>query len=290
VPIENTDFWQTVTVGYTETMGIPVVRGRTFDDKDPFGAPVVLVNEALVRKFFPPDMDPIGKRLKRGNGANLPFYTIVGVLKDVKQGGVSEAVGTEVYFLAEQMPATANFAPSNLNIVVRSSLPYGSLAPQFRRVAGEIDPTLPLIRMRSMDDVVGDAIARPWFLTLLLGLFAGLALALAAVGTYGILSYLVAERQQEIGIRMALGADRAEILRMVLMRGLILSVIGLVGGLVGALGLTRVIKTLLYNVTPTDPLTLGIVAGVIGIVAVAACFVPAWRATRTDPMIVLRGA
>jgi ABC-type antimicrobial peptide transport system permease subunit len=173
---------------------------------------------------------------------------------------------------------------------VRSSLPYASLASDFRRVAAQIDPTLPLVRMRSMDDVVGDAIARPWFLTVLLGLFAGLALALAAVGTYGILSYLVAERQQEIGIRMALGADRGEILRMVLSRGILLSGVGLTIGLAGAFGLTRVIKTMLYNVTPTDPLTLGLVAGVIAIVAVAACLVPAWRATRTDPMIVLRGA
>jgi predicted permease len=289
LPVENVDFWQTVTVGYTETMGIPVVRGRSFEQSDLGGAPVVLVNEALVRKFFP-DRDPINARLKRGFGANLPYFTIVGVLKDVKQGGVSEAAGTELYLLADQMPATANFAPGNLNFVVRSSLPYASLASDFRRVAAQIDPTLPLVRMRSMDDVVGDAIARPWFLTILLGLFAGLALALAAVGTYGILSYLVAERQQEIGIRMALGADRREILRMVLTRGILLSGVGLTAGLAGAFGLTRVIKTLLYNVTPTDPLTLGLVAGVIAIVAVAACLVPAWRATRTDPMIVLRSA
>jgi len=141
-----------------------------------------------------------------------------------------------------------------------------------------------------MDDVVGDAIAQPWFLTVLLGLFAGLALALAAVGTYGVLSYLVAERQQEIGIRMALGADRREILRLVLSRGILLSGLGLAGGIVAALGLTRVIKTMLFNVTPTDPLTLAIVTGVIAVVAIVACLVPAWRATRTDPMIVLRNA
>jgi ABC-type antimicrobial peptide transport system permease subunit len=138
--------------------------------------------------------------------------------------------------------------------------------------------------------VVGDAIAQPWFLTVLLGLFAGLALALAAVGTYGVLSYLVAERQQEIGIRMALGADRREILRLVLSRGILLSGLGLAGGIVAALGLTRVIKTMLFNVTPTDPLTLAIVTGVIAVVAIVACLVPAWRATRTDPMIVLRNA
>ena len=139
-----------------------------------------------------------------------------------------------------------------------------------------------------MDDVVGDAIARPRFLTVLLAIFAGLALALAAVGTYGILSYLVSERKQEIGIRMALGADRRGILKLVLSRGLLLSAIGLVLGLAASFGLTRVMRTLLFNVTPTDPLTLVLVAGVMIVVATAACFVPAWRATRVDPLVVLR--
>jgi len=144
--------------------------------------------------------------------------------------------------------------------------------------------------MRSMDDVVGDAIARPRFLTVLLGIFAGLALALAAVGTYGILSYLVSERKQEIGIRMALGADRAGILKLVLKRGLVLSVVGLVLGLAASAALTRVMSTLLFNVAPTDPLTLASVTGVMIVVAAAACIIPAWRASRVDPLVVLREA
>ena len=139
-----------------------------------------------------------------------------------------------------------------------------------------------------MDDVVGDAIARPRFLTVLLGIFAGLALVLAAVGTYGILAYLVTERKQEIGIRMALGADRRKVLGLVLGRGLWLSGTGLVLGLAASLGLTRVIATLLFNVNPIDPVTLTIVAVVIVLVAAAACVIPAWRATRVDPLIVLR--
>jgi putative ABC transport system permease protein len=286
-PPQNVDYWQYVSVGYSDTMGIPVIKGRTFELADVGGAPVVLVNEALAKKFFA-DREVIGSRLKPGFGDQLPWFTIVGVLKDVKQGGVAEAAGTELYMLTPQVQRVLGNAPQQVNLVVRSSAPFESLAPGFRRAVQELDPTLPLIRMRSMDDVVGDAIARPRFLTVLLAIFAGLALTLAAVGTYGILSYLVAERKQEIGIRMALGADRNGILKLVLGRGLILSAAGLVIGLAASFGLTRVLSTLLYNVTPTDPLTLATVAGVMIVVAVVACFVPAWRATRVDPLVVLR--
>jgi putative ABC transport system permease protein len=286
LPIENVDFYQFVTIGYVETMGIPVLQGRGFEEQDLAGAPAVMINESLARKFFT-DRDPIGGRIRPG-GPNLPFFTVVGVLKDVKSGGVAEAAGTELYMLAEQLPKAGNFAPSNMNFVVRSTMPLSALANEYRRAVQELDPTLPIIRMRSMDDVIGDAIARPRFLTVLLGIFAGLALVLAAVGTYGILAYLVTERKQEIGIRMALGADRGKVLRLVLGRGLLLSGIGLVVGLAASLGLTRVIATQLFNVTPTDPATLAVVAGVIALVAAAACIIPAWRATRVDPLVVLK--
>jgi putative ABC transport system permease protein len=287
LPIENVDFYQYVTVGYAETMGIPVTRGRSFEQQDAGGPPVVLINEALAKKFFS-DRDAIGGHIKPPFGPNIPWFTVVGVLKDVKQGGVAESAGTELYFLAEQMPKNLTFSPNSMNFVVRSSMPLSSLSGEYRRAVQELDPTLPLIRMREMDTVIGDAIARPRFLTLLLGIFAGLALMLAAVGTYGILSYLVSERKQEIGIRMALGADRSKVLSLVLGRGLLLSGVGLVIGLAASLALTRVIATLLFNVTPTDPLTLASVAGVIILVAVAACVIPAWRATRVDPLVVLK--
>jgi predicted permease len=288
-PPQNVDFYQYVTVGYTETMGIPVVKGRTFEIGDVGGAPVVLVNEALVRKFFV-DRDPIGQRIKPGFGDQVPWFSIVGVLKDVKQGGVAETAGTELYMLAAQMPRLLNFAPGNMNFVVRSAAPYDKLAPDLRRSVTELDAALPLIRMRPMDDVVDAAIARPRFLTVLLGIFAGLALALAAVGTYGILSYLVSERMREIGIRMALGAEPRGILRLVLTRGLMLTSIGLVLGLGASFGLTKVIRTLLFNVTPTDPWTLASVAVVIAAVSFVACVIPAWRAARVDPLVVLRDA
>jgi len=151
-----------------------------------------------------------------------------------------------------------------------------------------MDRTLPIVKLRTMDDVFSDSIARQRFLAQLLGIFAGLALALAAVGTYGVLSYLVTERQREIGIRMALGADRSNVLSMVLKQGLATTVIGLLIGVGGALALTRLASSLLFEVKPTDPLTFGAVAGVITLVALVACVVPARRATRVDPMVALR--
>jgi hypothetical protein len=178
----------------------------------------------------------------------------------VKQGGVDAAVGTELYALVEQQVKAGGFVPGSMNMLIRAKTPLDTLAPLFRRSVAELDPTLPLVRMRTMDEVVGDAVARPRFLTTLLGIFAGLALLLAAVGTYGILSYLVAERRQEIGIRMALGADRTTILKLVMVRGIVLSVVGLVLGLGASIALTRGLKTMLFNVQPIDPATL---AGVV---------------------------
>jgi ABC-type antimicrobial peptide transport system permease subunit len=175
-----------------------------------------------------------------------------------------------------------------MNIVVRSDLPLDSLAPDFRRVVRDMDAALPIVRLRTMDDVVGAAVAEPRFMTMLLGVFAGLALLLAAIGTYGVLSYLVSERYQEIGIRMALGADRRSILGLVLQRGLWLSGLGLGLGLGASFMLTRVMASLLFNVSPTDPATLVTVSAVIAGVALTACLVPALRATRISPLSALR--
>jgi putative ABC transport system permease protein len=286
-PIENVDFYQYVTADYARTMGIPVVRGRTFEAADAGGVPVAVVNEALVKRFFP-DRDPIGGRLRPGLGPNAPWFTIVGVLKDVKQGGVAEAAGTELYLLADQMPKIAGFAPGQMNVVIRSSVSFAATASAYRQAVQEIDATLPIVRMRAMDDVVDAAVARPRFLTLLLGVFAGLALLLAAVGTYGVLSYLVSERRREIGIRMALGAGRGQILQHILARGLLLSAAGLTIGLGASLALGRVLSALLFDVAANDLPTLAAVSGVIGLVAITACFIPAWRATRVDPLVVLR--
>ena len=287
-PPANVDYYQSTTTDYTTAMKIPVVEGRAFGPQDGAGTPnVVLVNETLAKMYWPKE-SAIGRRLRVCCGANIPWATIVGVVKDVKQGGIDQKTGTEIYFLNDQTIAMFGGASRNLNVVVRSTLPLESLARVVRETVTSMDRSLPIVQLRTMDDVFAESIARQRFLAQLLGIFAGLALALAAVGTYGVLSYLVTERQREIGIRMALGADRSTVLGLVLKQGLATTAIGLVLGVGGALALTRLASSLLFEVKPTDPLTFGAVAGVITLVALVACVVPAQRATRVDPMVALR--
>jgi putative ABC transport system permease protein len=286
-PIHNVDYYQTVTVGYLSAMGIPVVEGRGFTDADAGSAGgVVLVNETLAKRFYP-NQSAIGRLLKPSL-AGEPSMTIVGVVKDVKQGGVGEATGTELYFLFEQAPAITMNAPGFLNVVVRSSTPFEAIAPTLQQIARSMDARLPVVNLRPMDEVFAESMARPRFLMTLLVAFAVLALLLAAIGTYGVLSYLVSERRQEIGIRMALGAERGTLLGMVMRHGLVLALVGLLLGLVGAAAVTRLMQTLLFNVRPADPATMVAVAAVIAGVALIACYVPARRATRVDPLIALR--
>jgi predicted permease len=285
-PFENVDYYQTVSIDYLKTMGIPILEGRDFSLSDVTGAPVVLVNETLAKMFYK-DQSPIGRRVRVG-GPKQPWQTIVGVVRDVKQGGVNAKTGSELYLLNEQGPSTLQFGRRNMNIVIRTALPPQSLAPQIRRLVQTMDPSLPIVKLRSMNDVFDDSVSRPRFLAQLLGLFAGLALLLAAIGTYGILSYSVTERRREIGIHMALGATRGNVLGMVLGHGLRLTIIGLAAGLAAAFALTRLLQTQLFNVKPTDPVTMASVVGIIAAVALAACYVPASRATRVDPMVVLR--
>jgi putative ABC transport system permease protein len=286
-PIHNVDYYQTVTTGYLSAMGIPVVDGRGFTEADAAGTGgVVLVNETLAKRFYP-NQSPIGRVLKPSLSGE-PSMTIVGVVKDVKQGGVGEPTGTELYFLLEQMPAVAKNAPGTLNVVVRSSTPFDAIAPALQQVARSMDSRLPVVDLRPMDEVFAESMSRPRFLMTLLVAFAALALLLAAIGTYGVLSYLVSERRQEIGIRMALGAERSTLLGMVMKHGLRLALVGLLLGLAGAIAVTRLMQTLLFNVRPADPSTMVAVAAVIAAVALIACYVPARRATRVDPLTALR--
>ncbi|HEX6052964.1 MAG TPA: ABC transporter permease [Gemmatimonadaceae bacterium] len=287
-PPANVDYYQSSTVDYTAAMKIPVLEGRTFGPQDgATSTPVVLVNETLAKMYWPNE-SAVGHRLRVCCGDRIPWATIVGVVKDVKQGGIDQKTGTEIYFLYDQMIALFGGAPRNMNVVVRSTLPLESLTRVIREQVSAMDRTLPIVDLRMMDDVFADSVARQRFLAQLLGIFAALALALAAVGTYGVLSYLVTERQREIGIRMALGANRTNVLSLVLRQGLSTTVIGLVLGIGGAMGLTRLATSLLFEVKPTDPLTFGAVAGVITLVALVACVVPARRATKVDPIVALR--
>ena len=286
-PAENVDYYQTVSMGYTDALGVRVIRGRGFEPSDVGGAPAVLVNEALVRKFFE-GRDPIGQQVRAGFDEGSPWYSIVGVLENIKHDGVAADAGTEIYFLTDQQLRLNNSAPGGRFVAVRSDVPLSTLAPHIRATVATLDPSLPITALQTMDESVGASIARPRFLLLLLGLMASLALLLAAVGIYGILAYLVTERRQEIGIRMALGATRGNVVGIVLARGLGATVAGLACGLLASLALTGLLATLLFGVTPNDPVTLAAVAGLILIVAAAACAVPAWRASRVNPITALR--
>ena len=288
-PFNNIDYYQLVTSGYVEAMGIPVVEGRSFTSADAL-TPTVMVNQTMARTFYK-EQSAIGRRLRPSGppAANIPWYTIVGVLKDVKQGGVDKKTGTEVYFNFDQRAAQSPvFNPGTMHIVMRTTQRVESLAGTIHAAVASLDPALPVVKLQWMEDVFTEAIGRPRLLAQLLGLFAGLALLLAAIGSYGVLSYMVTERRREIGIRMALGADRASVLRMVLSQGLRLTLAGVIVGLAAAFGMSRVLASLLFGVKPSDPLTIAAVVTLISAVALMACYLPARVATRVDPMIVLR--
>jgi predicted permease len=287
-PFENVDYYQTVGADYFETMGIPILEGRPFTTTDDGGTPVAIVNETFVRTFFP-GRSPLGQRLRVGFSDRNPFLTIVGVAKDVKQGGVDQKTGTELYFYGPQAIADARlFGPLQMHLVMRSDLPAASLFTAVADVVRRADASLPVAGLRSMDEVFGDSIRRPRLVAQLLGLFAGLALVLAAIGTYGVLAYMVTERRREIGIRMALGADQGTVVGDVMRQGLSLAGAGIVLGLVAALGLGRLVASLLFGVQASDPVTLSAVMATIALVAAVASGLPAWRASRVDPTIALR--
>jgi putative ABC transport system permease protein len=285
-PAQNVDYYQYVTSNYVSTMGIPVVEGRSFGPSDgPVSTPVVMINQTMAKVFYG-RTSPVGRRIQPGGSKT--WFTIVGVLKDVKQGGVDSRTGTELYFDYEQQPAAQGFAPRNMNVVIRSPLEPATLALTVRRTVNALDPTLPVVSYRSMDEVFSDSVSRPRFLAQLLGIFAVVALALAAIGTYGVLAYSVAARRRELGIRMALGSSQQGLLSLVLGQGMGLATLGLIAGLLGALAVTRLASSLLFGVKPADPLTFAGVAVFMLLVAFVACLVPARRATRVDPLVALR--
>ena len=289
-PAENVDYYQNVMSDYFETMGIPIAQGRSFQSTDA-SAPgmVAVVNQTLVNTFWK-DKNPIGQRLRPCCGDQIPWFTVIGVAKDVKQGGVDKKTGTELYFFLDQ---TGNRrppfnAPVAMNVVLRTTLPAVALSQTIERVVREADASVPVVRFREMEMVFAESIQRPRLLAQLLGVFAGLALLLASIGVYGVLSYMVAERRREIGIRIALGANRSSVIAQVMRRGLVFAIIGGLVGLALVFGVNRLIALLLFGVQPTDATTLAVVIAVIMLVAAAACWLPAYRASRLDPNVVLR--
>jgi predicted lysophospholipase L1 biosynthesis ABC-type transport system permease subunit len=248
---------------------------------------VLLVNERLARTFYPGE-SPVGRRIRPGFSG--PWFDVIGVVEDVKQAGIREAVGTELYFYNPQLAQAGANVARDMSLVIRTDLSPLSLAPAVERIVGELDPALPVAEVQTLDQNVARAMAQPRFLALLLGVFAGVALLLAAVGTYGLMAHSVAERNREIGIRMAMGAEPAAVRSLVLRQGAALAGTGLAVGVVGALGLTRFLGAQLYEVGALDLRTFVAVPLFLGGVALLACWIPARRATRVDPVEALREA
>ncbi len=282
----NLDYFQWAMPTYFTTMRIPIVAGRGFGPQDgPLSAPVALINETTAKRYYG-SVSPVGRRIRPAG--NPSWFTIIGVAKDVKQGGVNSKTGTELYLDYEQMPLQTGFVPPNMYVVVRSNLDKTALASSIRKVVGRLDPALPIVQLRSMDEVFGDSVAQPHFLAQLLAVFALVALVLSAVGTYGVVAYSITERVREIGIRMALGASAERVLGMVLRQGFLLGVAGVAIGVIGAAAVTRLMSTMLFGVSPVDAGTFAGVAVLMLAVACLAAFVPARRATRVDPLTALR--
>ena len=275
---------QTITPGYLTAMGIPVVRGRAFDDNDRADAPpVALVSQAFARRFWP-NADPIGKRL--GYPYQSPWITVVGVVPDVKLDSLRDtsAIAVLVPFAQRQ-----SFSTPAMFMVVRSNADVNVIARQLRETVASIDRTVPVTSVRTMSGVVAQSVERPRFTTSLVAGFALAALLLGATGIYGVMTYIVNQRAQEMGVRMALGATPSDIVRLVVGRGTALAIAGAAIGCIVALLTTRLLQSLLFGVSATDPLTFGVAVGVFVGVAILASAGPARRATRADPVQALRG-
>jgi len=285
-PAQNVDYWNVVGNDYFKTMKIRLLEGRTFESQDdnPNAMPVVVVNQALAKRFW--TGSPIGRRVNPGFQDPKVWCTIVGVVEDTKNAGMDKPAGPELYFQVRQV--ANQFLGGNINFVVRGTNDSARLESSIRNVVRELDSTLPVYNLWSMDEVVSKSMVQPRFLALLLATFSGIALFLAAIGIYGVMAYSVAQRTQEIGVRMALGARPLHVLRLIFGQSMGMLVIGIVIGLAGAFALTKFMRTLLFEITATDPLTYVSVIGLLTVVALLACYIPARRAAKVDPLIALR--
>jgi predicted permease len=281
-----------VTPGYFATLKIRLLRGRTFTADDRRGAPLVMViNQTLAREAFRGE-DPIGKRIaccEPGPNGSPNWKEVVGVVGDVRAQGLDQAPEPEFYLPMLQAPAAAwSWTDRTLTVAVRAQGDPAPLMTPIRQAVAEVDPAVPLYNLGTMQGRLVDSLAQSRFSTMLLTVFGAIALLLAAIGVYGVISYGVAQRTQEIGIRMALGARHADVLAMVVRHGAKLAGVGMVVGLAGALALSGLLSTLLFRVSPTDPPTFAGGIVVLMTVAVMAAALPARRAARTDPMVALR--
>jgi len=288
VPEENPNGdYQGVTPGYFQAMGLKLIRGRFLTDADREDSmPAVVINDTMAARYWP-NQDVIGRQFMMGTD-DKPWLTIVGVVGTVRHNAVVEEPRAEMYVAHAQLPAHIRSTPRGMTLVVKTDTDPLALTGQVRDAIRAIDRNLPVSDIRTMEQVAASALSQPRFITFLLALFAGTALTLAAIGIYGTISLLVAERTQEMGIRLALGANPPAILKLVLGQGMILTAVGLVIGLVGAAILSRTLSGLIYGVGTLDPLTFIAVPALLSVVALLACLLPARRAASVDPITTLR--
>jgi len=280
---QSTNYYS-VSADYFKAMGIPLRRGRLFTERDTKDSPrVALINETMAKRIFP-DEDPVGKRITFDNRQkqNPEWFEIVGIVGDVKQYGLDQVTTMQTYEPYTQQTF------SYMTLVVRTAGDPTNLSAAIRSEILKLDKEQPATNIKTLNEFFSTSIAQQRFSVVLLAVFAAVALVLAAVGIYGVLSYAVTQRTHEIGIRMALGAGRRDVLRLVVGQGMLLTAIGVVGGLVAAFALTRLMASLLFGVTATDAVTFGSVASVLLVVALLACYIPARRATKVDPLTALR--
>jgi putative ABC transport system permease protein len=273
-----------VSADYFKTMGIQFRQGRTFTDDEVWqGRLVIIVNDAFARRFFPGE-DPIGKRIKVGAG-NSAYSTIVGVVANHIQPGVDNRIWEEMFY---PYVNTADPPLRQMNLVVKTAGDPGAMSSTIVNEARKADRLLSITRVRTMDDLRATALQSDRFNLWLLGSFAVLALLLAALGIYGVVTYTTAQRTHELGIRLALGAQTSAVLMLVAKQGMKLALVGIALGLLASFVLTRLMKSLLFGVSATDPLTFTVVVLLLTTVALLACYFPARRATKVDPLVALR--
>jgi putative ABC transport system permease protein len=273
-----------VTPDYLRTLGIRLRSGRAFTPHDgPTSTPVALVNLEMARRYWR-GKDPIGTRISMSNpqNPNAIWRTVVGVIENTRLESLDRALYPQMLFPAAQR------TPGGLDFAIRASVPPTSLVAAVRREVRALDRDLPVYNVKTMEDRLADVVAQPKVNLAVLGAFAALALVIAAVGTYGVMAYAVAQRTRELGIRVALGASGDRVVRLVVRQGMVPALVGVGMGLVGAALGARLLASLLYGVGPRDPLTFGVAVLTLGAVALAACYIPARRAARADPMLALR--
>jgi putative ABC transport system permease protein len=279
--------WQVVSDGAIEALGERIVRGRGITGVDNLDAPLVaVINETMAEKYWP-GRDPIGHRIRQGP-TSRPWITVVGVVADVRHNGLEVAIKNKFYRSHAQFHRSGNFVVRNMHLVIKTSGDPMALVAPIRSEMRAIDPRVPVANVRTMDEVVAAAMSQPRLAQWVLLLFGVLALLLAAIGLYGVLSYVVTERHHEIGIRMAIGADASGVRAMVLRQGLALAFTGVAAGLVASFALARFIQGLLHGIAAHDPLTFVVTPAVLMCIALLASWIPAWRATRVNPLVALR--